>query len=80
MQPVPIQEIIPGPEIVFERTSYGTNSSSSGGLSELREDAREDTGIVGEALFPRGTTTVVALVLAVAWFGFVRPRLKRRRG
>ncbi|MEL6712135.1 MAG: hypothetical protein AAFP86_00075 [Planctomycetota bacterium] len=78
--PVAPQTVQPGPDLVFDDVQYGTEAAGAGGLTGLRDDAREDTGIVGEALFPRFGTTAAVLALALVYFGFVRPRLRGRRG
>ena len=74
-EPMP-QTYVPPEGEVHVVTAYGKHGES--GVAAAREDARVDAGLLGEALFPRYGTTAVVLALAIAWFGFVRPRLRRR--
>ena len=81
------QTVQPGPDLVFNDVQYGTEAAGAGGLTGLRDDARDDTGIVGEALFARFGTTAAVLALALVYFGIATahqgrpgPRRVGRRG
>ncbi|MEL6431043.1 MAG: hypothetical protein AAFU73_16335 [Planctomycetota bacterium] len=74
--PIPTQQQVPAEDVVGVVTAHGKHEAD--GLAAVREEGREENGLLGQALFPTAGTAAVVLVLAVSWFGFVRPRLKRR--